>query len=31
MAAFTSERRLMENRDLIPSSGDRRRTTWSYG
>ena len=30
MAAFTSERRMAENVALIPSSGDRRRTTWSY-
>ena len=31
MAAFTSERRFAENRALIPPSGDRRRTAWSYG
>ena len=31
MAAFTSERRMAENRALIPQSGDRRRAVWSYG
>lgn len=30
MAAFTSERRMAANRALIPPSGDRRRTAWSY-
>src|SRR3954467_12307394 len=30
MAAFTSERRMAENRSLIPPSGDRRRMSWTY-
>ena len=30
MAAFTSERRMAANGALIPPSGDRRRTAWSY-
>jgi hypothetical protein len=30
MAAFTPERRIAHNRAMIPPSGDRRRTTWTY-
>ena len=31
MAAFTPERRMTANRQMIPPSGDRRRAAWSYG